>query len=166
MQILNCTASFTRPADTTAYTSGDLVANSVTNTSVVPMTFQVFGAAGVKVWRVNLLNNNATPTNGKFRLHLYGALPTGIANGDNGAWSTNNNAYIDSIDIDASAKTFVDKSYGSGVYINTALVAQSIFFTLDRSLGAFYGLLAVTAAYTPASAEVFTVNVQGEGYAS
>src|SRR5216683_623958 len=105
MQILNCTASFTRPADTTAYTSGDLIANSVTNTSVVPMTFQLYGVAGVKIWRVNLLNNNA---------------------------------YIDSIDIDASAKTFVDKSSGSGVYINTALVAQPLFFTIDRSLGAFY----------------------------
>ena len=35
------TASFTRPADTTAYASGDLVANSTTAGSVIPMTFVI-----------------------------------------------------------------------------------------------------------------------------
>jgi hypothetical protein len=38
-------ASFTRPADTNAYAAGDLVANSVTAGSVIPMTFAVARAA-------------------------------------------------------------------------------------------------------------------------
>ena len=47
-------ASFTRPANTTAYTSGYLIANSTTAGSVVPLSLPVarkFGAAG-KINRV------------------------------------------------------------------------------------------------------------------
>ena len=40
-------ASFTRPANTTAYSAGGLVANSVTAGSVVPMSFTVQRAAGL-----------------------------------------------------------------------------------------------------------------------
>jgi len=36
---MTSSASFTRPANTTAYADGDLVANSATAASVVPLTF-------------------------------------------------------------------------------------------------------------------------------
>lgn len=39
MSIGNPSASFTRPSNTTAYASGDLVANSTTTASVVPLSW-------------------------------------------------------------------------------------------------------------------------------
>jgi hypothetical protein len=39
MQVWNPSASFTRPNNTTAYASGQLVANSTTAGSVAPMAF-------------------------------------------------------------------------------------------------------------------------------
>ena len=40
------TATLTRPADTTAYASGDLVANSTTAGSVTPLTFNAGASQG------------------------------------------------------------------------------------------------------------------------
>src|SRR5712691_5766738 len=93
-------ATFTRPADTTAYTSGDLVGNSTTAGSVVPISF-TFPAKRVKLYGAKITKSAAAVTNAKFRLHLYKDSPT-PANGDNGAWSTTSANWIGSIDIDMS----------------------------------------------------------------
>jgi hypothetical protein len=66
-------ASFTRPADTTTYASGDLVANNTTAGSVVPLTFTaVTRSAGdsVRIERARINTSNALLTNASFRLHL------------------------------------------------------------------------------------------------
>lgn len=160
MRIVHSIATFTRPSDTTAYTSGDLVANSVTAGSVVPMTFVTAGK-GFDLDRVNLLHSSATPTNASFRLHLYKDSPT-IANGDNGAWSTTASGWIGSVDITATAPTFTDTGRGSGVNLINSNYAP-LSFCPDKD-GIIYGLLEARAAYTPASAEVFTVSVIGKAY--
>jgi hypothetical protein len=69
-------ASFTRPADTTAYASGDLVANSTTAGSVVAMTLSVGTAAGMpaRIRRVRLMGDKADATNFNFRVHLFSVL--------------------------------------------------------------------------------------------
>lgn len=41
-----CTATFSRPADNVAYTAGDHIANSVTGSAVVPMTFKLPSRGG------------------------------------------------------------------------------------------------------------------------
>jgi hypothetical protein len=41
MPIIELSASFSRPADNTAYQSGDAIANSTTGTAVVPLTFSL-----------------------------------------------------------------------------------------------------------------------------
>ena len=89
-------ASFTRPANTTQYTSGNLVANSATAASVVPMKFLVAvptlcPGRLVYIRRARLQKSTTSATAATFRLHLYGTDPSassGIANGDEGAWST------------------------------------------------------------------------------
>lgn len=161
MKIIQATASFTRPSDTTAYASGDLVANSTTAGSVTPMTFNVGYGQGLKLYRAGVKFNSATPTNAKFKLHLYGSLPT-VTNGDNGAWLSTESGYQGSIDIDASALTFSDSTKAFGVYVNTA-VGLPMMLVTDVNLR-LYGLLAATAAYTPTSAEIFTVSIFGEAY--
>lgn len=162
MKILEVTSSFTRPADTTAYSIGDLIANSTTNTLVVPMTFQLGYGQNFKVYQAKVKYNSATNTNGKFLIHLYGSLPT-VTNGDNGAWLSTESSYLSNIAVDSTLQTFSDNSKGVGIFVNTALEVPMLI-QADTNYK-FYGLLAATAAYTPTSAEVFTVSLIGECYA-
>lgn len=146
-------ASFNRPANTTPYASGQLVANNVTNTSVTPMEFPVSRAAGLggMIRRARIRKNNAGITNANFRLHLYSVAPT-PANGDGGTWSTNQAAnYIGAIDVSVGT-IFTDGAAGNGV----PNVGSEINFTSD----VVYGLLEARGAYTPASGETFTVSLE------
>ena len=75
-QINNLSASFTRPNDTTAYASGDLVANSTTAGSVVPLQIDLGNVAAVghgitRITRARLTKSGTSPTNANFRIHLY-----------------------------------------------------------------------------------------------
>lgn len=145
--------NFTRPANTTAYASGDLVADNATAGSVTPMSFEIgrTGTAGGMIRRARLLKSGTGVTNALFRLHLYSASPT-VANGDNGAWSSNKAAdYLGSIDVSVD-KAFTDGAAGNG----QPGVGSEINFT-DQTV---YGLLEARGAYTPASAEVFTVDLE------
>jgi hypothetical protein len=157
MQIFNPSASFTRPADTTAYAIGDLVANSVTAGSVVPLTFTLgnsFGVASFRLTRARLSKTGTTATNANFRLHLYQSAPV-PANGDNGAWSTSQGAnWLGNIDI-TSMLAFTDGCCGTG-----SAAAGSEMFIRTASGGTVFGLLEAKAAYTPASGEVFTVTLE------
>lgn len=46
MRFVRARTSFIRPSDATAYTAGDLIGNSLTPASVVPMSFQMPSASG------------------------------------------------------------------------------------------------------------------------
>jgi hypothetical protein len=154
MQIGNISALFTRPADTTAYAIGDLVANSITAGSVVPLAFKLdnsFPMGQFRLTRARLFKNGAVVTNATFRLHLYQALPT-VTNGDNGAWlSTGSADWLGNVDF-ASMLAFSDGAAGSG-----SCPAGSEQFVRMKQGTTVYGLLAALGAYTPASGEVFTV---------
>jgi len=149
-------ATVTRPADTTAYASGDLVANSTTAGSVTPMQFTVAlwaGGTGM-IRRCRIRKTGTSITNASFRLHLYNASPT-PANGDNGAFSTNQAAnYVGALDV-TMGQAFTDGASGNGV----PLVGSEINFDLPSGT-VLFGLLEARAAYTPASGEVFTVDLE------
>src|SRR5512139_3078040 len=147
-------ANFTRPADVTAYASGDLAANSVTAGSVVPLTFaNATNGPGfaVQVRRVRIGKSGTGVANAAFRVHLYTASPT-PANGDNGVWSTSGAAsYLGSIDVT------VDKAFTDGA---AGQATGEINCKASAANQTLYGLLEVRGAYTPASAEVFTVTLE------
>lgn len=155
MNLINTSATFTRPADTTAYANLDLVANSTTAGSVVPMTFSLPRNAGFKLYRASVSTSNATVTNEKYNIHFFSSSPT-CANGDNGALSTTASGWLGSIAVDGTTSpTFTDTSVGWSTLTTYPLliVAKTV-----------YGLLQATAAYTPTSAETFTVTLTGESY--
>lgn len=159
MQIFDTNTTFTRPADTTAYTANDLVANSTTAGSVVPMTFNIPGGRNARIYRAYIKFNSSTNTNAKFNLHLYTATPT-PTNGDNGVWLTTESGWVGSIAIDCTTAAFSDNGKGNGAYVsNSVFVPLYIQGTFNQQI---YGLLQATAAYTPTSAEVFTVGLVGE----
>lgn len=147
--------SVTRPADTTAYAAGDLVANSTTAGSVTPISFTVGrGSSGSSatglIRRARLRKTGTSVTNAIFRLHLYSASP-GVTNGDNGAWLSDNAAnYIGAIDFLVD-KAFSDGAAGNGV----PLVGSELFFTGQT----VYGLIEARGAYTPASGEQFSIGL-------
>lgn len=153
-------ANFTRPADTTAYASADLVANSTTAGSVVPMSFTTAArttAGSGQVLGARLKKSTNTTANASFRLHLYKASPT-CTNGDNGAWLTDQSGYIGSIDLDISGsngRVFSDPA--AEVVAGPAVTLPIIFAATATTI---YGLLEARGSYTPGNAEVFTVELE------
>lgn len=150
-------ANFTRPADTTAYASGDLVANSTTAASVTPLSW-VIGSVNrakgnIMVRKVRIKKSGTTVTNASFRVHLYETSPT-VTNGDNGAWLSIMANYMGSFDVTVD-KVFSDASQGVGTpSTGSEVVLTSLTGNADKTI---YGLVEARAAYTPASEEVFTI---------
>lgn len=147
-------STITRPGDTTAYVFGDLVANSVTAGSVVPSTIAAARGTDTSstILVCKLLKTGTSTTNAIFRLHLYNTSSITCANGDNGAWSTNQAAnYIGSMDVT------VDKSMTDGaIGIGYPTVGSTLAFSPASGTSNIFCLLEARAAYTPANAEVFT----------
>lgn len=142
-------ATFTRPSDTTAYTSGDLVANSTTAGSVIPLNWNL-GNAGGYLMHSRLEKTDASDvSNATFTLHLFGSSPT-VANGDNGAISFDIADRLDSVAF-AIMVAATDDAY------QTIRIGDTDFlYPIPIPFQVVYGLIEVKAAYTPASAEVFT----------
>lgn len=150
--VVNPSSNFTRPANTTAYVSGQLVANSVTAGSVVPLSWTAarVAAGNFFIRRVRLYTSSTSITTANFRVHFYTASPT-IANGDGAAWSTTTSGYVGSMDV-AVIEAFTDGAAGIGVPNNGSEIGVAL-----ASGQTIFGLIEARAAYTPTSAEVFTV---------
>lgn len=153
----SASADFTRPADTTAYASGDLVANSTTAGSVTPMQFIMPASISghIHIHRCRLLKSDASTTNAAFRVHFFTSSPV-FSNGDNGAIIPDNpTAYLGYIDVTV-AHAFATDAVGWG---GAATDALAIAADLDAG-ASIYCALEARGAYTPASAEVFTLMVR------
>lgn len=143
--------NFTRPSDTTAYASGDLVANSSVNTSVTPMSWSVARISGGQVFvrRIRLTKSTTTTANANFRVHLYTTSPSSITNGDNGAWLTSGStSYVGALDV-SMGQTFSDGADGIGTPNNGSEIS------IITSSQTIYGLIEARSSYTPGSSEVF-----------
>ena len=152
-------ASFTRPSDTNAYASGDLVANSVTAGSVVPMTFTAardLDMTGM-VRRARIkVNDNSAWNGATLRLHLYKGPAITCANGDNGAWSTTESAYLGDIDVTLSL-AFSDP-FAKGIGVPNQ--GSEISFSPAPGTTSIFGLLEARGAVTPGSGDQFTVELE------
>jgi hypothetical protein len=150
-------ASFTRPGDTTAYASGDLVANSTTAGSVVALTFAAprIPGGGMRILAARLFKSGTGITSAAFRLHLLRATPTFNA-GDNAALNiTGGASYLGALDITCD-RAFADGAFGRGLpLVGSAMVVMAA--ADDASL---YGFLEARGAYTPGNAEAFTLTLE------
>lgn len=154
-------ATVTRPADTTQYASGDLIANSTTAASVTAMSFMAARTAhegSFMIRRARLYKDDDDTTAAKFRLHLFDADPTGTApsSGDNGAIQLTDivDNHLGSIDFDAS--TSPDIHTDGNMAIGVPIQGTEIIAILSSGT-TIYGLLEARDTYTPASGEIFTV---------
>lgn len=156
--VITPTSSFTRPADTTQYASGDLVADSTTAGSVTPLKFGLQGVKGKgMILGARLYKSETTATAAKFNLHLFTAAPT-VTNGDNGAFAISTAAdYIGKIPVDMSSGALAGTAYLFQASAATAMGVQL------SDVGDFiYGLLEAGGTYTPGSGEAFKVTLEIE----
>lgn len=153
--ILNPAVSFTRPADTTAYAVGDLIANSVTAASVVVPTWPTTSqSGGFYLGGIRLLKSGNVLTNATFRLHMFSLVPTIATAGDNSVFSANVSGmanWIGSFDGQMLA------AGADGAAVNLT-PTEGLVNPIQQGQGTpVFALLQALAAYTPASAEVFTI---------
>lgn len=147
--------TFTRPADTTAYADGDLVANSATAGSVVPLVFSVPVGNGrsIEIIGGTLQKSDQTDVaNSQFRIHVYTSSPT-PANGDNAAWSTDIAGYLGFVDLGLMI------AHTDDAYIRTYIPLVEIMSFNIGPKNVLYGLIEADAAYIPASEETFTAGL-------
>lgn len=155
--VSNPSGNFTRPNDTTQYASGDLVANNTSAGSVAAVSITVARAAAgsLMLRRLKLHKSGTSTTSASFRVHLYrpGVTIT-CANGDNGAFSTDQVAnYIGAFDVTID-RAFTDGAAGMGLPV----VGSDINLKLASGT-TVQALVEARAAYTPAAQEIFTITL-------
>ena len=151
-------ATFTRPADTTQYASGDLVANSTTAGSVTNMSvtasFRDTSGAGA-IQSIHFRKSDKSVTTASFRVHVFTSAPTYQTNGDNSAMSTvmatGMASHIGEFDI-TLASAAADGAGGLALQASGAPLP----FRLTSSQTLYFAVEA-KSAYTPVSGEVFTI---------
>jgi hypothetical protein len=151
--IVNPTTNFTRPANTTAYASGQLVANSVTAGSVTPMSWTAARVASgnIRITRVHMTLSSKSVTNTNFRIHFFNAT-TGVSNGDGAT-------FVPTLAADEVCEMDVTIAL-AGADVSTGYGASNQGVACDVVLGSnqlLYGYIEARAAYTPASGETITV---------
>jgi hypothetical protein len=145
-------ASFTRPADTNAYVSGDAVNNSTS--APQPLQFVSANHRGTQVGMIvgARLVKQGTGTSGTFRLWLFRApfTPPNDNAAFNIAWADRANrlGYID----------FTSWVAGTDCAESVGALSGGNEIPFDLSSGdgsSIFGALQATAGYTPASGEQF-----------
>ena len=155
MKSFDSQAIVTRPADTTAYTAGDVV-----GATLAAIEFRDIGQPGQSIaitdadLRIDLTSVPAGMTT--FRLHLYNATPPS-ALADNAAWdlpSGDRLAYLGYIDlgtpVDVGSTLFVQTD-GSG--------SKQVKMGASSSL---WGYLVTNGGFTPTSAAVKAIRLNAK----
>lgn len=156
-KIANPASVLTRPANTTAYSQGDLVSSNTTAGSiVVPSVAAAGGAAGSgSMLSFRLLTSATTGMGGvSFAMEFWSAAPT-FTNGDNGAYAVATGAatWLGSASI-ANMIQVADGAYGVAVPDTVA----AIDFALASGTAIFWSLeVTNSAGFTPTSGQTFTL---------
>lgn len=160
-------ASVTRPADTTAYAAGDALTNSTSAPVVLTLSgMGRFNAGGGLIVSANLLDSANQATKPDIELWIFSVSPT--PDNDNAAFTptdTELGNLVGIIEFKGSTKSYVgDATAGAGgnlmipgTQAGTAVPTFTIPFVCAASQTSLFGLLVVRNAYTPVSAEIFTV---------
>lgn len=147
---------FTRPSDTTPYSIGDVVGPVTTPAAQLIAGAGTYNKGGGLIRAVRVFKDGATPTNGTFRVWFYSQAPTAVA--DNSPWAplyTQKEYFIGWVDLDTVVGT-TGGCVGQRTLTHTPLPFKC---TTSKNL---YAVVTALAAYTPASAEKFTISVTVE----
>jgi hypothetical protein len=147
------TATITRPSNATPYTAGDVVGDTG-GSAIISLTSAGPTAGFVIIQSISLVfSDSAVPSGmGAFRLHLYSASPTAIA--DNAAFdlvSGDRATYMGFIDLPTPA------DFGSSLYTQTDYPGRLI--KLAAASTTLFAELETRGAYTPVSASTVAIRV-------
>ena len=150
------TVSKTRPADTTAYAAGDVVAESTSAATVWTFDDCARGAGlGGILQGAAIIDSAAQSTKPDLELYLFTTAPA--TQNDNAAWAPSDAEMEACIGVIAfSLSNF--KVAGANGIISVEGIAK--VFQCAASVRALYGILVARNAYTPISAEKFTISLQ------
>lgn len=147
--------SFTRPANTTAYTNGD-----VAGATAAAIEFADIGPSFgvISITDADLrIDVTSVPTGmTSFRLHLYDVTPPS-ALADNAVWDLpagDRASYLGYIDLG----TPVD--VGSTLFVQTTGTGEK---TIQMKTSSLFGYLVTNGGFTPTSAAVKTIRLSARG---
>jgi len=148
------TASFARPADTTAYAVNDAVANSTSAPTIMTLANagRVIGGSGYIV-KAELCTDQAACV-AAMRMHLFTTSVTPY--NDNAAYTSlyaNRASRIGYIDFPALAQE------GAGSTSAFALWIGQLLYVCAAADTSLYWLLETKTAFTPASAQNFNIKI-------
>ena len=147
------TATITRPSNTTAYTAGDVVGDTG-GSAIISLTGAGPTAGFVIIQSISLVfSDSVVPAGmGAFRVHLYSASPTAIAdNAVFGLASGERATYMGFIDLPTPA------DLGSSLYTQTDYPGRLI--KLAAASTTLFAELETRGAYTPVSASTVSIRV-------
>ena len=147
------TATITRPSNATAYTAGDVVGDTG-GSAIISLTSAGPTAGFVIIQSISLVFSDSTVPSGMgaFRVHLYSASPTAIA--DNAAFdltSGERDTYMGYADLPAP------QDLGSSIYTQTDYPGRLI--KLAAASTTLFAELETRGAYTPVSASTVSIRV-------
>lgn len=148
----------TRPADTSAYSVGDIVAQSTTNSLcyAIPFTAARYAGGTGMLRRCRVKVNDIAWANAEIYVHVFKNTPT-FTNGDNGAFSAgvSESEYLGAFDVTFD-RTFSDYVKGIGV----PRTGSEINFDANTSSQSLYYTIETRTALTPAASETFTTTFE------
>lgn len=144
--------TLTRPANTTAYTAGDVVGTNIT----FPLSGEV-GGAGI-ILGAAVLDSANQVTAPILELWVFSDAVTTIA--DNDPLALTDTDLLKLICVIPLSTTFISNA-ASGASGNECFFSPQTAFPYEclDTLDVLYGFLVVRNAYTPVSAETFTVHL-------
>lgn len=152
------TATFTRPANTTAYTAGDVVSDNASTTTPITLADVVEADGGSGNIVAARLSTNVVSLTPRIRVHLFNAA-TATVSADNAARrETYANAslrlgYFDFAAMISGADTGnSDMSYAQNMALAVPIKAASTSTTI-------YAVLETLDGFTPASGQSFTLTL-------
>lgn len=150
-------ASFTRPANTTAYAAKDVVSNSTSSPVVITFSnvSRISGGSGY-ITKVRLMTDQSTNV-AAFRLHLFNTSPTAINDNDPFTllWA-NRSSRVGYVDFDNMT------TEGTGSDSATTLNKDiRLAFSASGSRDIF-GILETNSVFTPASGQNFFIELTVE----
>lgn len=158
-------ASFTRPADTTAYSAGDRVADSAGAATVLEFTNVARATSeAVRIERIRMRKTGTSLANASFRVHIFRTLPT-VGVNDNGVFNAAGSlaladiaGYVGSVDVTMD-KAGTIGARGVGVPATGAGITCEAAGTSGHETS-LWAVVEALAAYTPVSGETFTVTIE------
>lgn len=160
--IFEVSRTFTRPADITAYTFGDQVADNTVAGSVTAFNFAVpylRGRGGV-IRNAIMVKSTNVITNADFRLQLFSSSFTQA--GDNAALAPTLTELRSNLGYFVFANALNIQQFSNGAHYGGypfGAVQQWALAIPESCDGTLYGAITAAAAYTPTASEQFTIRL-------